>query len=62
MLTKWETLRRGINKMVGINTYALLHIKQITSKNLYSTGKSTQYSIIAYVGKDSAEEWICVYV
>ena len=32
--------------------YTLLYIKQITNKSLlYDTGKSTQYSVMAYMGK-----------
>ena len=42
-------------------------MKQITDKNLllYSTGNSTQYSVMAYVGKESKikiKEWIHIYV
>ena len=29
---------------------------------LYSTGNSTQYSVIVYVQKESDKEWMCVYV
>ena len=29
---------------------------------LYSTGNSTQFSIMAYTGKESKKEWIYVYV
>ena len=29
---------------------------------LYSTGNSTQFSVISYVGKESEKEWICVHV
>ena len=29
---------------------------------LYSTWNSTQYSVIAYMGKESETEWICIYV
>ena len=37
--------------------------KQITNKDLlYSTGYSTQYSVMTYMGKESKEEWIYVYV
>ena len=41
------------NKLgVGINIYTLLYIKQIINKDLlYSTGNSTQYSVIIYMGK-----------
>ena len=42
---KWE---------IGIDIYTLIHIKWITNKNLlYSTGNSTQYSVMAYMGKES---------
>ena len=51
---KWET---------GIDIYTLLYIKQVTNKDLlYSTGKSAQYSVMTYMGKESKKEWISVYV
>ena len=38
-------------------------IFKIINKNLLdSTGNSTQYSVITYMGKESEKEWICVYV
>ena len=54
---------QGENK-IGINIYSLLYIKQITNKGLlYSTGNSTQYSVMTYIyGKESKKEWIYVYV
>ena len=46
-----------------VYTYTLLYIKYITNKDLlYSTGNSTQYSVVAYMGKESKKEWIYVYV
>ena len=27
---------------------------------LYSTGKFTQYYMIAYMGKESEKEWVCI--
>ena len=27
-----------------------------------STGNSTKHSVMAYMGKESKKEWICVYV
>ena len=43
--------------------YTLLYLKWITNKDLlYSTGNSAQYSVMAYMGKESKEEWIYVYV
>ena len=51
----------GINWETGIDTYTLLHVKQITNKDLlYSTGNSTQYCTMAYMEKDSKKEWIYV--
>ena len=51
----------GIKK-IGIDTYTLLCLKQITNKDLlYSTGNSTQYFAMAYMGKESKKEWI-IYV
>ena len=53
----------GINWEIGINIYTLLYIKQIINKDLLSsTGNSTQYSVMAYMGKESKKEWIYVYV
>ena len=53
----------GINWEIGIDIYTLLYIKQITNKDLlYSTGNSTQYSVMAYMGKESEKEHIYVYV
>ena len=37
--------------------------KYINNKNpLYSTGNSTQYSVMAYMGKESKKDWINIYV
>ena len=47
-----EERGRGINWQIGIDIYTLLYIKQTTNKNLlHSTRKSTQYSIVIYMGK-----------
>ena len=36
-------------------------IKQVTNNNLlYSTGNSTQYSVMTYMEKESGKEWIYV--
>ena len=44
----------GLHREFGINRYTLLCIKQITDENLlYSIGNSTQYSVMAYMGKES---------
>ena len=43
----------GINWEIGIDIYTLRYIKQITSKDLlYSTGNSTQYTVMAYMEKN----------
>ena len=50
---------RGIDWEIGTDIYTLLYIKQITNKHLlYSTGNSTQYSVMTYMGKESKNEWI----
>ena len=62
MVTKGEELWGGTNWEAGIGIYTLLYAKQIGNKNLvYSTGKSTQYSAITYMGKESEKELIYVY-
>ena len=54
---------RGINQEIGFNIYTLLYIKQITNKDLlYSTGNSTQYSVMAYMVKESKKEWRYIYI
>ena len=63
MVTKGERVEGGINEEFEINIYTLLYIKQIINRDLlYSTGNSTQYSVITYMGKESEKEWIYVYV
>ena len=52
-----------INWEVGIDIYTLLDIKQITYKDLpCRTGNSTEYSVMAYMGKKIKKEWIYVYI
>ena len=47
----------GINWEIRIDIYTLLYIKQITNKNLlYSTGNSTQYSLMTYMGIESKKD------
>ena len=48
----WET---------GTDVYTLLYIKQTTNKDLlYSTGNSSQYSVMTYMGKELKKEWMYV--
>ena len=49
----WET---------GIDIYKLIYIKQITNEGLlYSTGNSTQCSVVTYMRRKSKKEGIYVY-
>ena len=51
-----------ISWKIRIDIYTLLYIKQITNKDLlYSTGNSTQYSVMTYMGKEPKKEWICQF-
>ena len=53
----------GINWEIGTDIYTLLYIKQITNKDvLCSTGNSTQYSVMTYMGKESKKEKKCIYM
>ena len=50
MVTKAEMWRGGIIQELGMNTQALLCIRWITNKDLlYSSGNSTQNSVITYI-------------
>lgn len=56
-LPKGELGGRGINREVRIGIYIPLCTKLISNKDLlHSSGKFTQYSVIAYMGKDLKEE------
>ena len=47
---------------IGTGIDTLLYTKSICNKNLvYSTGKSTQYSLMVYMGIESEKERIYVY-
>ena len=44
----------GVNWEIGIDMYTLLYIKLFTKKDLlYSTENYTQYSLMAYMGKEA---------
>ena len=53
----------GINWEIWINIYRLLCIKQIACKDqLYSIGNSSQYSVMAYMGKEPKKSgYMCMY-
>ena len=51
--------RGGVNWEIEIDVYILVYIKWITNKDLlYTTGNSTQYSVMAYMGKESKKEQV----
>ena len=53
----------GINWEIDIDIYTPLYIKQITNMDLlYNIGHSTQYFLMAYMEKESKNEWIYIYV
>ena len=63
MVMKGEMWGEVINQETETNIYTILYIKQITNKDLpYSTGNPIQYSVITYMGKESAKQWVYVYV
>ena len=58
---KFDVWKKKKEKRIDI--YTLPYIKQMTNENLlYSTGNSTQYSVMTYMGIESEKEWIYVYV
>ena len=54
----------GGDKLGDEDEYTLLYIKQITKKDLLcSTGRSTQYSVMTYMGKESKKhEYMYIYI
>lgn len=59
-----QLLSGGMDWEVGIGMYTLLYAKSVNNKDLlYISGKSIQYSGIAYRGKESETEWryMCMY-
>ena len=53
----------GMDWWFGIGIWTQLYMKwMVTGDLLYSTGNSTQYSVITYMGKESEKERICLYV
>ena len=57
MDTKGGKAEGGMNWEIGIDIYILICIKWIINKDLlYSTGNSSQYSVITYMEKESEKE------
>ena len=71
LFTKQKHTRRFPNQTYGYqrgNTVgrdglgATIYTKLMDNKDLlYSTGKSIQYSVMPYMGKDAEKEWRCMY-
>ena len=58
-----DMLGEGIDWEVGIDIHTLLHTEWMSNKALqYGTGKCTQYSVMACMGKESEKEWTYEYV
>ena len=63
MFTKGETLGGRRDWGFGISIHTLLHTKLNANKDLLcSLGKYSQYSVRAYMGKESEKEWIYLYM
>ena len=62
MVIKWNRRGRGRTEGLGM-AYAHCGIwSDWPLSTWYSTGNSTQYSVIIYMGKESEKEWMCVHV
>ena len=66
LLVDYLSLTQGggeINWETGIDIYTVVYTKQTTNKDLlYSTGNSIQYSVMAYMGKESKKKKKRIYV
>ena len=51
-----------INWEIGIDIYTLLYIRYITNKDLLTIQETTQLSVMVYMGKESKEQWLYVFV
>ena len=53
----------GMDWGFGTGMCTLKYMEWLAHRDkLYSTGNSTRYSVIIYLGKESEREWTCVYV
>ena len=63
MVPKEEGWGEGIVRALRVDVYTLLYLKWITNKDLlYSTRKSVQCYISAWMGGEFGGTWIHVYV
>ena len=60
MVTEGETWWGAINQKLRMNIHTrTAYVRQTINKDLlYSTGKSTQYSVITYMRKESEKEYM----
>ena len=62
MVTQGEMLGRGIiGRLVLVHTHCYAQNLLSNKDLMYSPGKSTQYSVMAYMGKES-EKRMCIYI
>ena len=58
-----KTLQEGMDWEVGIGIYTLVYTKSVNTNDLpNSLGKPIQYSVIAYMGRESEKEWIYMHM
>ena len=63
MVARREEWEKEIVREFGIDMYTLLYLKWITNKGLlYTTGNSAQCYVVAWMGGESEEEWMHMYV
>ena len=56
-------VEEGMDWGLETGIYTLWYMERLANGELlYSTGNSTKYSAIIYIGKESEKEWMCVYV
>ena len=62
IVSKGEMLGGGMYWYLGFGIYTLLNTKSMGDKDLlYSMGKFLQYSVIAYMGKESEKKKLDIY-
>jgi len=62
VVTKADREGGGRDWEFGIGTFIMRYMEWLANRDLwYSTGNSTQYSVITYMGKESEKEWICAH-
>ena len=60
-VTKGDRLGGRIDVGLGIGILFMEWI--VSGEQLYSTGNSTQYSVVTYTGKESEKEWgMCICI